>query len=597
MEVGLLGPVTIPVADGQVAPGKRARALLAVLALAGADPLPADELAQRLWAGTRPPDPTGALQTLLGQLATALPDGAVVETDAGRALDGRLVTTDADRFAGLVAEAAAARAGGDAAQARDRLTEALAIWRGPALAEVRVTPYLEAEAARLDESRLTAVEDRCDLVLQDGSPADFVDHLRRLVDDHPTRERLWALLMTALYRSGRADEAIGVYAEARERLADELGIAPGEALQQLEAGILRHDPAIAGGADDQASVRPRRRARIPFLASATFGRDTLTAEVRDLLGRADVRLVTLTGIGGAGKSRVATLVATAAEDAFTDVVYLQVTEATTASQLAVDVALTLGREPGGDLRGALADLGPDRRALVVLDNLEALADGAELARNLLGASEALTLLVTSRLPLRASGERVLPVPPLEVPEPTAAPATIGATASVRLFVDRATSADPSFVLDGQEHAVAEVCGLLDGLPLAIELAAARVGLRSLDRIIDGLRDGARPRVERPDGGRDPVELRPTRRRRTAGLRPARAVRARLHHRGGRGRLSRRPVGGRAARRHRRRPAGAADGEPGRGAVRGARHGAGLRPGPAPRARRPGRGAASCWPRT
>ena len=118
-----------------------------------------------------------------------------------------------------------------------------------------MTPYLEAEAARLDESRLAAVEDRCDLVLQDGSPADLVDHVRRLVDEHPTRERLWGLLMTALYRSGRADEAIGVYAEARERLADELGIAPGEALQQLEAGILRNEPAgNLGGAAGTAPV-------------------------------------------------------------------------------------------------------------------------------------------------------------------------------------------------------------------------------------------------------------------------------------------------------------------------------------------------------
>ena len=199
--------------------------------------------------------------------------------------------------------------------------------------------------------------------------------------------------------------------------------------------------------------------------------------------------MTLTGIGGAGKSRVATLVATAAEDAFTDVAYLQVTEATTAAQLAVDVALSLGRTAGGDLRDSLAELGPERRALVVLDNLEALADGADLVRSLLGASEALTLLVTSRLPLSAAGERVLPVPPLEVPEPTAAAATIGAAASVLLFADRAASAESSFVLEGQEHAVAEVCGLLDGLPLAIELAAARVGLRSLDRIIDELRAG------------------------------------------------------------------------------------------------------------
>ena len=185
---------------------------------------------------------------------------------------------------------------------------------------------------------------------------------------------------------------------------------------------------------------------------------------------------------------MAALVASAAEEQFTDVVYLQVTEGTSGHQLPVEVALTLGCPPSGDLAESLAGLASDRRVLVVLDNLEALAEGPDVVRRLLQASAALTVLVTSRLPLRVDGEHVMPVDPLEVPGTAAAAATIAASASVQLFVDRARSADPGFRLVGQEHDVAQVCFLLDGLPLALELAAARVKLRSLDRIIDGLRD-------------------------------------------------------------------------------------------------------------
>lgn len=489
MEVGLLGPVTIPVRAGVVAPGKRARALLAVLVLAGPDPLPTREVAQRVWGNGTPADADSALQGLLDQLAAVLPEGAVQRTASGHHLVRTLVSSDVDRFVGLVAAAAAARTAGDPHRAVDLLAESLATWRGAALDDVRVTPHLVAEATRLDEARITAVEDRCDLTLHWVGHEGLVDELRQLVEVHPTRERLWALLMTALYRSGRGDEAIEVYAEARERLADELGIAPGEALQQLEAGILRNDPVLGENPGAEASVRPRPRARIPLLTSPTYGRDDLIRAVGDLLGRTDVRLVTLTGIGGSGKSRIATLVATAAEDSYTDVAYLQVTEGTTRHRLAVDVALTLGCEPGGDPCDALTELGPERRALVVLDNLEALPEGAALVVDLLGASEALTLLVTSRLPLNAVGEHELPVPPLDVPDPAGAPVGISASASVRLFVERAVAAEPSFELTGQEYDVAEVCRLLDGLPLAIELAAARVKLRSLNRIIEGLRTG------------------------------------------------------------------------------------------------------------
>jgi predicted ATPase len=425
-----------------------------VLATSGGEPIGDDVLVSRTWP-TPPPDPAAALAGLRIQLGPYLAEP---------------LTTDADRFVALTRES--------------RFDEALALWRGEALEDVGDTPYLEGQARRLTELRLTAEEDRLDLALREGRSADVVEEVRALVTRHPTRERLWGLLMTALYAAGRRDEAVSTYAEARATLADELGIEPGEALQQLQAGMLRNDRAPGAGEDQ---VVPRRRARVPVLASSTFGREELTSEVGALLARDDVRLVTLTGIGGSGKSRVATLVATALERQVDDVVYLQVTETTGALQLPVEIALALGVDTRGDLRDAMTSLPPDWRGLVVLDNLEAIAEGPGVVRRLIAASAGLTVLVTSRVLLRVDGEHELPVPPLAVPGIAGDRATIAAAPAVRLFVDRATSAEPSFRLEGQEHDVAEVCVLLDGLPLAIELAAARVKLRSLDRIIDGLR--------------------------------------------------------------------------------------------------------------
>ena len=467
----MLGPVTVESPTSPSSPasplGKRARALLAVLALsAGSEPAP-DELVARVWP-TPPPDPLGALAGLRAQLG---------EVPA--------LTTDVARFADLTRRAAEAAAAGDLEGADATLGQALALWRGEALEDVRDTPYLQSEARRLTELRLGAIEDRLDLGLRQGRALELVDRVRTLVDANPTRERLWGLLMSALYRSGRGEEAIAVYAEARATLADELGIEPSEALQQLEAGILRTDPALGEVAGPDA--QPRRRARIPVLASTTYGRDELVGEVVALLSSPDVRLVTLTGIGGSGKSRVATLTATAARSEYTDVAYLQVTEASAGPHLAVEITLALGCAATDDLATSLSALAPEQRALVVLDNLEALAAGPEIVRRLLDASAQVTVLVTSRLPLRVPGEHELPVPPLEVPGTAAAAGAIAEAASVQLFVDRAMSAEPTFRLAGQEHDVAEVCAMLDGLPLAIELAAVRVKLRSLDRIIDELR--------------------------------------------------------------------------------------------------------------
>ena len=335
-----------------------------------------------------------------------------------------------------------------------------------------------------------ALEDRCDLALQQGRHRELVRGVRRLVDENPTRERLWALLISALYRSGRGEEAIAAYAEARERLADELGIEPGAALQQLEAGILRNEPEPGARAGSELTpVQPRPRARIPLLSTATFGRDELVTRVAGELSDPEVRLLTLTGIGGSGKSRVATLVASAAEERFTDVVYLQVTEvtpgATAARRGRARARLQAGGRPGGVARGAGGRPSPVASCWTTWrPSSRDLTSYAACSRR----PSALDRPGDQQAALWLDGEHVMPVDPLDYPGKAADAATIAASASVQLFVDRARSADPDFRLAGNEHDVARLCYLLDGLPLALELAAARVKLRSLDRIIDGLRD-------------------------------------------------------------------------------------------------------------
>jgi predicted ATPase/DNA-binding SARP family transcriptional activator len=473
MEVGVLGPVVVEVPVGTAQPGKRARALAAVLALAGAETPGTDELVARVWPAP-PPDPGAALDGLRAQL----PEGNL--------------ETDLDRFTALTSRAQELAGARDLSGAGAALDEALALWRGEALEDLRDTAYLQAEAGRLTELRLTATEDRLDLALGSADGAEqalaLVSQIRGQLGTYPTRERLWALLMSALYAGERRDEAIAVYAEARATLADELGIEPGEALQQLQAGILHNGPdGPAVGTTDHSGVQPRKRGRIPVLSSTTYGRDELTAQVAALVVSPDVRMVTLTGIGGSGKSRVAALVAAAVQTQFADVAYLQVTEEADAPQLLAEVALALGCPPAGDPADGLAGLDATRRVLVVLDNLESLGDARPTVRRLLDASAALTVLATSRLPLRTDGEHELPVPPLAVPGAGSTIGQIAQSPSVRLFADRAAAAEPTFGLDGQELAVAEVCTLLDGLPLAIELAAAHAKLRSIDRIIDGLR--------------------------------------------------------------------------------------------------------------
>ncbi|PRX65399.1 putative ATPase [Nonomuraea fuscirosea] len=487
----VLGPLRVVTDDGspvRVAEPK-VRALLADLLAHGGGPVPADRLIDDLWGARPGRNPTGTLQARVSQLRRSLGgSGTVVLGPAGYRLAA--ADSDAARFAALVA-----RRSGDPAARAAELEEALALWRGPAYAEFADEGFARAEAARLEELRLTALEEQAELRLTLGEPVDLGD----LVVRHPLRERLVAAHMTALYRGGRQSEALAAYGELRGRLEEELGLDPSPRLAALRQAILRQEPGLGGAP----------RTNLPAPLTELIGREADVAAVGSLLTTS--RLVTLTGPGGVGKTRLA-LAAAATGPAPADGVWLVELSgaADPAEALAAvlgvrddavaplsdrgdgpapladvrgghgDVVASLGRRGdataslrvGGGVAGAmverLAEVLSGKRVLVVLDNCEHLVEAvAGLVSRLLRAAPGLRVLATGQEPLGVTGERVRVVEPL--PEADA----------VRLFTARADV--PA------DETVAAVCRRLDGIPLALELAATRVralGVRELAARLD-----------------------------------------------------------------------------------------------------------------
>jgi predicted ATPase len=355
--------------------------------------------------------------------------------------------------------------------ANGRPADGLALWRGPALADVADEPFARADAARLEEARLTALEGRIAADVERNALEPAVAELERLVATHPHRERLRGLQMLALYRSGRQAEALAAYRDARAAL-DELGLEPSAELRALEQRILRQDPAleaepVPGDAEQRASGLPRMR-------TSLIGRDLELAAVRGLLGRPDTRLLTLTGPGGTGKTRLAV----AAAEGMGPASYVDLSAVDEPRLVLPTVARTLG---AGEISGrsdveTVAAALEDERHLLVLDNFEQVLDAAADVVALVAAAPHLRVVVTSRAPLRVAAEHVYAVPPLTVPEPgEETAAAIGRVGAVRLYAERARATLAEFELtDANAAAVARVCRALDGLPLALELAAARV---------------------------------------------------------------------------------------------------------------------------
>jgi predicted ATPase/class 3 adenylate cyclase/DNA-binding winged helix-turn-helix (wHTH) protein len=698
----ILGPIEVLSDESRVAlGGPRQTALLTFLLLHANKAVSTDRLIDALWADQDAAGAVKRVQVAIGRLRKVLedarPDGAqpMLRTVAGGYLlavgSGEL---DAEVFRAHVQEARRALGEDEPARAAQLLREALALWRGPALAEVAYEPWAQADIALLEELRLSAIETRVDADLRLGRHAELVGELQALVATHPTRERLVSGLMRALYRAGRQAEALAVYRDARQRLLDELGLEPSPALRDLERAILAQDPdldlpaqdvapsprepaeviaelpggtvtllftdiegstrllqrlpdrydelladhhrllrkafeahggreigtqgdgffvafrrardAVAAAADAQRSLaahewpeggpvrvrmglhsgepalsadsyvglgvhrtaricaaghggqillsnatcelvadqlprgvafsdlgeyrlkdidRPERlyqvriqdlpaefpalnatpvdqegrspsghvegpaRARLPVSATAIIGRDSEIAQVQDLLNDADTRLVTISGPGGVGKTRLAVESARGVEDRFADGVRYVALAAATAPD---DVAAALARAlpvvpaPGEALEDALGQHLAGRELLLILDNFEHVLEAAPLVADLLATAPRLTVLATSREPLRLRGERVFALAPLGLP---ISHESAAAAPAVALFLELAGSQGSAATPSSDDlRAAVDVCRRLDGLPLAIELAAGRLGLLSTVELARRLAD-------------------------------------------------------------------------------------------------------------
>jgi predicted ATPase/DNA-binding SARP family transcriptional activator len=456
----LLGPLSVS-RDGEPAAigGQKRRALLAALLLEPNRVVSLDALIDALW-GEAPPDTArNTIQVYVSQLRKLLPDGTLETAPPGYRLIVDPETVDLYRFVRLCDEGRSRLADGDAAGAAETLRAALSLWRGAPLADLAWEPFAHAEIARLEELRLAALEDRIDADLALARHGQLVPELERLVVEQPLRERLRAQLMLALYRAGRQADALAVYQRARKALVDELGIEPGESLRQLERAILAQDPSL--GVLPPSTGPPRR---IPTSPYPLLGRERELAALGDLVRREGTRLVTLTGIGGIGKTRLALELVNRLAPEFPDgaaVALLASLEDPALVARTILEALELpesGRDPEEALTGTLSG----SRLLLLIDNFEQVLAAAPTVARLLAAAPGLRVIVTSRAPLHVAAEHEYAVPPLAEDE------------AAELFVTRAQAANPSFVLTEQNAAaVAELCERLDGLPLAIELAAAR----------------------------------------------------------------------------------------------------------------------------
>jgi predicted ATPase/DNA-binding SARP family transcriptional activator len=445
LEFGILGPLRVT-RDGSPVPlgGPRQRAVLARLLLEPRRVVPVDVLVDDVWDDDPPPTATKTLQKYVSGLRAAL--GADVVRTAGRGygLDVPDEALDAVRFQRLLA------AGDDAG--------ALTLWRGPVLADLPGLRFAAVERTRLDELRLTAVERGLAAELDAGRTAEALPRLAELCGRYPLRERLTGLLMLALYRSGRQVEALQVFATHRHRLVDEVGVDPDDELTALEAAILRHDP----GLDLPAPAPARGNLRAPV--STFVGRSAEVAAVADGLPRH--RLLTLVGPGGVGKTRVAVEAGGRLAAEFPAGIWWVDLAAIDDPGLvahAVATTLSVSAEPGQDDEDTVvAALGHRERLLLMLDNCEHLLDRcAALADRIVRSSPTVALLATSRRPLGVDGEYVLPVGPL------------GAVDAYRLFADRVQQAGTA--PDEATHPQLErISSSLDGLPLALELAAAQL---------------------------------------------------------------------------------------------------------------------------
>jgi predicted ATPase/DNA-binding SARP family transcriptional activator len=487
VQIGLLGPFEVRTDDGLVAevPGARLRGLLIALALESGHVVPKATLVDWIWGERPPSDAANALQRLASRLRKALPASSIEGLPGGYRLTAAPEAVDALRFERLLAQARQQEGPG-----RVRLLrEALALWRGAAMQDVALedSEAFNAAVTRLEGLRLTAMEDRFEAEVSLGQGVDVVAELTDAVTAHPLRERLAAALMRALVAAGRDSEALLTYEHTREALADALGADPSPELSALHVALLR---------GELGRREENRKTNLRAELTSFVGKDADVAAVRELI--AEHRLTTLIGPGGSGKTRLATETARMLLGGLPDGAWLvdlaaigadgDVAQATLAA-LGLRDAL-LGAAPSADVADGLIAAIREREALLILDNCEHVIEAAaKFADRVLGECRRLRILATSREPLGITGEALWMVEPLALPEGDASPGEIASSPAVRLLRDRAGAVRKDLGVDRHTlSTMVRICRALDGMPLAIELAAARLRTMSIEQLANRLDD-------------------------------------------------------------------------------------------------------------
>jgi len=469
--IRVLGPVEVVGGDGPIPLATKPRCLLAALLVANGGSRTLDELVEALWGATPPASARKLVQVYVSQLRRSLPAPVrIVTRPGGYALEAPPELVDAVTFQRLVEESAAARREGNHALGLSLVAQASRLWRGSAYANLAYLDFLQPEIERLEELRLVALEEGLDAQLELGRHADALAEILRRAAESPLRERLQRQAMLALYRSGRQSEALEQYAALRRRLGEELGLEPGADARELQRRILQQDPCLEIG----SAASPSRT--LPEPPNPLIGREHELETLAALLERRDARLVVLTGAGGSGKTRLAIEAARRAAASYANgVVLVELAPLRDPELVVPTIAQAVGISDVHQPLEALAEALHSQELLLLIDNAEHVRDATPAFVGLLARAPRLTILVTSRTVLHLTGEHVFPVPPLEI------------GAAQVLFEQRARALQPDFtVTEDDLETVRELCRRVDGLPLAVELAAARVRVLRPQDVLDRL---------------------------------------------------------------------------------------------------------------
>lgn len=479
LHVGVLGPFEVRLGGSQTGPaGAKRRGLLAVLALEANSVVPVHRLIDQLWGEEPPASAVNIVQTYVSAWRKALGSAALVTVGAGYRLELTAAQSDLLSYRELVSRARVADAGERHPESARLLRDALQLWRGPALVDLSREEFHDRLVRSLDAERLSVTESWAkSTLLAGGDPGDVISELTSVRERQPLRETTTELLMWAHTAAGQQSDALETFRVTQRILRTELGADPGPALTLMHERVLRADPTLQARvpvavASPAAPTRPVPRTGL----DSFIGRDRDMSEVASLL--AAHRLVTLTGPGGAGKSRLAAevLQRLSEEAAPRSGWFVEMALLRESAQVPATIAASIGLQvsAGTDPMRTLTEYLADSSALLVLDNLEHLPDVRRVVDDLRRGTRDLQILLTSREPLRLTGEQQYPVPLLEMP-PTDHPPTVSnleRVDSVRLLVDRARTHLPDFAVTAENAAaVAGITRRLDGLPLAIEIVA------------------------------------------------------------------------------------------------------------------------------